>query len=604
MEIWGFSGNDGAWTAPLASAPTDQDPYAKLGPHTGGVEPPNTITTQTASVDNAPLTASLVGNLSLESVQEGLNIPVAFAFAPDGRVFYNELQAGGVRIIKDGAVLPDPFVSLSVVGRNEMGLLGLALDPDFATEPFVYVFYTYQDVDGTFNRISRFRAIGDVGGSEEILLNRLPSNSFHNSGRLQFGPDGMLYASLGDTGDAAQSQDPQTLPGKILRMHSDGALPGDNPFAGSYTYLYGIRNVFGFQFTPSGTLLFTENGPFGNDEVNLGLRGENYGWPIVQGANPDPGFVSPLVVFNPAIAPTGLVFYTGTNLGSAYAQAAYFGSWNFGRLYRLVGDVESGQGSFSAQLVLDPGLGGLLDAVNGPDGNLYVSFSDRIALVIASPTPDTTDPTITISSPSDGATMTSASVTVTGTAADNVAVDKVEVSADGTNWVLATGSTSWSGTVTLAEGPNTIFARARDTSGNTATVSIAVTVDTVRPTADAGEDQTANVGATVPFDASGSSDDVAIVSYEWGFGDGSTGTDETTTHTYADPGTYTVILTVSDAAGNTDTDLLTVAVETPPPGFQLSLSVATFASIGVVAAVAAVAALLFLRRRRRRKGEG
>ncbi len=325
-----------------------------------------------------------VGDLALETVYEGLNTPVAFAFAPDGRLFYNELQAGGVRIIKDGSVLATPFVSLSVVGRNELGLLGLALDPDFATAPFVYVFYSYQDVGGTFNRISRFPADGDVAGPEEILLDRLPSNSFHNSGRLGFGPDGFLYASLGDTADAAQSQDPQTLPGSILRMRRDGSLPGDNPFPTSYAYLHGIRNVFGFDFAPDGTLFFTENGPFGNDEVNLGLRGENYGWPVVQGADPDPRFVPPLAAFTPAIAPTGLGFYTGDRLGPAHTQLPYFGSWNFGRLYRLVENASADQG-YSVQLVLDLGLGGVLDVVNGPDGYLYLSFPDRIARLILEP---------------------------------------------------------------------------------------------------------------------------------------------------------------------------------------------------------------------------
>ncbi len=332
----------------------------------------------------SPLFEVPTGNLALETVHEGLNTPVALAFAPDGRFFYNELQAGGVRIIKDGTVLPTPFVSLTVVGRNEMGLLGLALDPDFSAEPFVYVFYTYQDGDGTFNRLSRFPALSDVAGLEEVLLNRLPANDFHNSGRVGFGPDGFLYASLGDTGDKLQSQDPQTLPGKILRLHRNGTLPTDNPFLPSYTYLYGIRNVFGFDFSPDGTLFFTENGPRGNDEVNRGFRGENYGWPEVQGDDPNPLFVPPLAVFSPAIVPTGLGFYTGDRLGPAHTQVPYFGSWNFGRLYRLVENASADQG-FSVQLVLSPGLGGVLDVVNGPDGYLYLSFPDRIARLIPEP---------------------------------------------------------------------------------------------------------------------------------------------------------------------------------------------------------------------------
>ena len=228
-------------------------------------------------------------------------------------------------------------------------------------------------------------------------------------------------------------------------------------------------------------------------------------------------------------------------------------------------------------------------------------FDNNTWTAVTPPT-DTTNPTISITSPAEGSNLASTSVTVSGTASDDVAVEEVELSTDGTNWVLATGTASWSGTLTLIEGQNNIYAMATDSAGNTAIVNIAVTVDPVMPTANAGEDQTASVGATVPFDASGSSDNVGIVSYEWDFGDGTTGTGETTTHIYADLGTHTVTLTVSDAAGNTDTDSLTVTVEAEP--FQISSTVVTLAVIGVVAAGTAVAALLILRSRGTRKGEG
>ncbi len=164
------------------------------------------------------------------------------------------------------------------------------------------------------------------------------------------------------------------------------------------------------------------------------------------------------------------------------------------------------------------------------------------------------------------------------------------------------GTTSWSAALTLVEGSNTIFARATDTAGNTATASLAVTVDTVKPTANAGEDQTVNAGATASFDASGSSDDVAIVSYEWDFGDGTTGTGETTTHIYTDPGTYTVTLTVRDAAGNVDTDVLIVTVETEPVN-PIPPEVVTFGVVGAIATAAAGVALLLWRRRAGGKGK-
>ena len=245
---------------------------------------------------------------------------------------------------------------------------------------------------------------------------------------------------------------------------------------------------------------------------------------------------------------------------------------------------------------------GTLTLAEGPN-TIFARATDtagNTATVSVAVTVDTANPTVAITSPADGADLASSSVTVSGTASDDGGVDKVELSADGTTYFLATGTTSWSGTLTFAEGPNAIFARATDTAGNTATVSIAVTVDTVAPTAVAGEDQKANAGAMASFDASASSDDVAIVSYEWDFGDGTTGTGETTTHIYTDPGTYTVILTVRDAAGNADTDVLIVTVETEPVN-PIPPEVVTFGVVGALAAVAAGVALLLWRRRSRGK---
>ena len=207
-------------------------------------------------------------------------------------------------------------------------------------------------------------------------------------------------------------------------------------------------------------------------------------------------------------------------------------------------------------------------------------------------------PTVAITSPAAGANLNSTSVVASGTAFDNEAVDRVELSLDGTTYVLATGTTSWSGMLTLAEGLNAIFARATDTLGSTATATITVTVDTVAPTAVAGEDQTVNAGATASFDARASLDDVAIVSYGWDFGDGATGTGQTATHIYTDPGAHTVTLTVRDAAGNVGTDVLIVTVNLVSP------EVVALGALGAIVAAAAGVALLLWRRRARGKEKG
>lgn len=331
-----------------------------------------------------PRPPAVEGPLGLEPVLEGLDQPVAFAFAPDGRLFYNELRQGRIRVVEDGRVLDDPFATVEVAVQGEMGLLGLALDPDFIREPYVYVYYTHDAADGRFNRISRFRDQGNVAGPEEVLVDRIPAAVVHNSGRLAFGPDGLLYASVGDTTQRDEAQNPGSLPGAIHRLNRDGTRPADNPFPGSTAYLVGIRNVFGMDWTPGGILLFTENGPTGNDEVNRGAPGANYGWPVVQGPSDDPRFVPPLVSYTPAIAPTGLAVYTGDALGANATGRAHFGAWNGGALRRLDGDADGGTGSFTGPVVLETG-DRIFDVVDGPDGSLYLSTTTAILRVVVRP---------------------------------------------------------------------------------------------------------------------------------------------------------------------------------------------------------------------------
>ena len=164
-------------------------------------------------------------------IASGLDQPTAISMAPDGRLFVCE-KKGRLRIIKNGALLPTPFLKVTVIGDGERGLLGVTFDPDFEHNGYVYIYYTVR-YPKIHNRISRFTADGDqaVPGSEKILI-ELPqlSTYWHNSGTLRFGPDGKLYASVGENYIAANSQTLANPLGKILRLNRDGSIPADNPF--------------------------------------------------------------------------------------------------------------------------------------------------------------------------------------------------------------------------------------------------------------------------------------------------------------------------------------------------------------------------------------
>ena len=245
--------------------------------------------------------------------------PVALAAAPDGRLFYAELLTGNIRIVKDGQVLPKPFATLENVSNfRESGFMGLALHPDFATTPYVYAMYVVDNPSTGIpsgQRVVRFRDVDDIGQEYTVILDNLPALtiSFHNGGRIAFGPDGMLYVSIGDTGEGELAQDPKRLEGSILRYNPDGSIPSDNPIPGSPVYAIGLRNVFGLAFQPeTGFLYATDNGPGGFDEVNKIEAGYNYGWPDHMGNESPEGYKDPVAVYGnwpeTPIGPTGATF--------------------------------------------------------------------------------------------------------------------------------------------------------------------------------------------------------------------------------------------------------------------------------------------------------
>lgn len=194
-----------------------------------------------------------------------------------------------------------------VVAQGESGLLGLAVDEDR-----LYAYSTGRDG----NRIQRFGISGEAGalalGAAETLIDELPSASYHDGGRIAFGPDGMLYATVGDAGRSERAQDLDSLGGKILRMTPDGAVPDDNPYPDSFVYSSGHRNPQGIAWAEDGTLFASEFGQDTWDELNIITPGANYGWPLVEGIADDGRFVDPVQQWDPDDAsPSGMACVDG-----------------------------------------------------------------------------------------------------------------------------------------------------------------------------------------------------------------------------------------------------------------------------------------------------
>ena len=337
--------------------------------------------TRTATATASP-TPSPTPMAMAEVFVDNAEAPVSLAFAPDGRLFYNELRTGRIRIVENGRLAEEPFASLQVVsqsGYSEHGLLGLALDPDFASNHYVYVLYGEPDQNGDprRQRVVRFTDVDGVGQDMTVILDDLPISKgcCHNGGRIAFGPDGKLYVSIGDTGDSSLSQNKESLAGKILRFNPDGSIPADNPFVGSPVYALGIRNSFGLAFHPvTGALFIDETGPAGFDELDIIQAGGNYGWPEAKGMAGLSQYIDPIWAAGPvSVTPTGMTFYTGDLLPIPRNDLLRC-TYNAGKLEH----VKMAPSFDHIDGIEDTGLACSLDVKVGPDGALYFSTMDTI----------------------------------------------------------------------------------------------------------------------------------------------------------------------------------------------------------------------------------
>ncbi len=325
----------------------------------------------------------LPAGFSQVMVANGIRNPTTMTFAPDGRLFVAQ-QTGQLWIVKKSVLLARPFITLNVDPSGERGLLGIAFDPSFSTNHYIYLYYTLPS--GANNRISRLTANGDtvVPGSEVLVLNldALSTANNHNGGSIHFGKDGKLYVAVGENAHPANSQNLDTHLGKILRINADGSVPQGNPFTtGSEqrkrVWEYGLRNPFTFSIQPvTGRIFVDEVGQNTWEEVNdCTSGGHNYGWPDVEGMSSNSLYTNPVYTYKHGTgigvgcAITGGTFFNpaATNYPSLYVGKYFFldycGSWI--DMLTLSGTSVT-RANFASSIA-----GSNVAMATGPDGNLY-----------------------------------------------------------------------------------------------------------------------------------------------------------------------------------------------------------------------------------------
>jgi glucose/arabinose dehydrogenase len=543
-------------------------------------------------------------------VANGISNPTVMEFAPDGRLFVAQ-QNGALRIIDNGVLLGTPAITLSVNSSGERGLLGIAFDPDFSNNHFIYLYYTLASAAN--NRISRFTVSGNTIAlsSESVVLNLDPLSSAtnHNGGTIQFGLDGKLYVGVGENANTANSQNLDTYHGKILRINSDGSVPAGNPFTtGSAqrqrVWEYGMRNPYTLSIQPgTGRIFVNDVGQNTWEEVNdCTTGGLNYGWPTAEGMSSNPAFTNPIYTYQHGsgvgfgCAITGGTFF---NPSSTNYPPQYIGRYFFLDFCNNWIDQLTLSGSTATRSNFASSIAGSPVGMNtGPDGNLYflsrangavykITFTASSAPVI------TNQPQSITVSEGNQATF---SVTATGTPPLSYQWRKNSVNITG-----ATSSTYTIPSVTTADGGNysvTVSNSAGTVISNNATLTVTTanqlptaTINTPAPGA------TYAAGDVINFSGSGTDPEdgtLGASAFEWYVmfhhdahtHPGPTAADGVTSGSFSIPNTgetasnvfYRLYLVVTDAQGAKDTsftDILprtsTITLNTNPQGLQITL---------------------------------
>ncbi len=303
-------------------------------------------------------------------IAQNLDTPWEMVFISDKNILVTERKGAVSEINIQNGKKEMTFDIKGVKEIGEGGLLGMALDPDFRTNNYIYFYYTYEgEGDKTLNRIIRMKYENKSFSKEEVLVDNIPGASNHNGGRIKFGPDGFLYVTTGDAQDSSRAQDVNSLSGKILRITRDGRAAPNNPF-NNLVFSFGHRNPQGLAWDGDNNLWATEHGrsgiTSGLDELNKIEMGKNYGWPEIQGDETKEGMIIPMIHSGATTtwAPSGITYLNGSLFWSGLrGQTLYEGIIDVSKILLK----EHFKNEF----------GRLRNVVVGPDNMLYITTSNH-----------------------------------------------------------------------------------------------------------------------------------------------------------------------------------------------------------------------------------